>query len=99
LLAAAVLYAVVALVLWPCRAAPPGWLSILAVIVGLFGLQFLVLGALGEYLAGILDQTRGRPRYIVRDTLGWAPPEAEAGKAAKLTPAKKKDQDDFVVYT
>jgi dolichol-phosphate mannosyltransferase len=100
LLAAAMLYAVVALVLWPCRAAPPGWLSILAVVVGLFGLQFLLLGMLGEYLAGIRDQTRGRPRYIVRDTLGWATPDAAAAAtAAHLTPAKKKEQDDFVVYT
>jgi polyisoprenyl-phosphate glycosyltransferase len=99
LLAATAVYTVVALVLWPCGAAPPGWLSILAAVVALFGLQFLMLGVLGEYLAGILDQARGRPRYIVRDTLGWPVPEAAAGKAAHLAPAKKEDEDDFVVYT
>ena len=50
---------------------PPGWPSTMAVILMASGMQFLVLAVLGEYLWRALDQTRGRPLYVVSRRLGY----------------------------
>jgi polyisoprenyl-phosphate glycosyltransferase len=44
-----------------------GWASSLAILSFLFGVLFLFLGVLGEYLGRILIQIRGRPRFIVSE--------------------------------
>lgn len=46
------------------------WLAML--MVGLTGCVLSALGIVGEYLARIYDETRGRPLYIVAETLGFA---------------------------
>ncbi len=46
---------------------PWGWASTLAVIMTLGGVQLLVLGIMGEYLGRVLDEVRGRPRYVLRE--------------------------------
>ena len=38
----------------------------------LFGVLFILLGIVGEYLARILEEVRGRPRFIVSDSLGFS---------------------------
>jgi glycosyltransferase involved in cell wall biosynthesis len=47
-----------------------GWSSTLAIISFLFGVMFLYLGLLGEYLGRTLIETRSRPRYLVSDRKG-----------------------------
>jgi dolichol-phosphate mannosyltransferase len=47
-----------------------GWTSLLSYISLLFGVLFLLLGILGEYLARILEQVRGRPRFLISDKKG-----------------------------
>ena len=47
---------------------PDGWTSIIAVILTIGGIQLLVLGVLGEYLARVYDETKGRPNYLVAET-------------------------------
>jgi dolichol-phosphate mannosyltransferase len=49
---------------------PEGWTSIIAVVLTLGGIQLLVLGVLGEYLARIYDETKMRPNYLVSETCG-----------------------------
>ena len=34
------------------------------------GLQLLSLGMLGEYVGRILTETKRRPLYVIRDTIG-----------------------------
>jgi dolichol-phosphate mannosyltransferase len=46
----------------------PGWTSIIGLQSLLFGILFIFLGILGEYLARILEEVRQRPRFIVSDT-------------------------------
>lgn len=44
---------------------------ILTIVLLLGGTQLVFLGIVGEYLARIYDETRGRPLYVVRERLGF----------------------------
>jgi glycosyltransferase involved in cell wall biosynthesis len=54
---------------WLQGSAVPGWASIALPLYALFGINFLILGLLGEYIGKAYIQTLGRPRYIVRDSI------------------------------
>ena len=47
-----------------------GWTSLISFLSLLFGILFIVIGVLGEYIARILEQVRGRPRFIVSEQMG-----------------------------
>ena len=47
----------------------PGWASLLAAIGLLGGVQLIVLGVMGEYVARIHDEVKRRPLYLVRDQI------------------------------
>lgn len=47
----------------------PGWTSIVVIILFLMGLNFLFLGVIAEYLYRILDETRKRPLYHIREVV------------------------------
>jgi glycosyltransferase involved in cell wall biosynthesis len=51
-------------------AAVPGWASTVLPIYFLGGIQLLCIGIIGEYLAKIYMETKGRPRYVVEETVG-----------------------------
>lgn len=48
----------------------PGWAAIADGLLFLSGMQFLILGCLGEYIGRIYTEVKHRPRWIVRKTLG-----------------------------
>jgi polyisoprenyl-phosphate glycosyltransferase len=52
---------------------PIGWASTILMIIFLGGIQLIGLGILGEYLARIYDEVRGRPSSLVRDVVGGQP--------------------------
>jgi glycosyltransferase involved in cell wall biosynthesis len=43
----------------------PGWTSIITLILFLFGLNFIFLGIIGEYLGRIFLESKNRPRYHI----------------------------------
>jgi glycosyltransferase involved in cell wall biosynthesis len=54
--------------------AVPGYASIMVSVLFLGGMQLLSLGILGEYVGRILTETKQRPLYVVRSTIGIATP-------------------------
>jgi polyisoprenyl-phosphate glycosyltransferase len=47
--------------------AVPGWASLYVLVSLLFGILFILLGITGEYIARILEEVRGRPRFVISD--------------------------------
>jgi len=50
--------------------AVPGWASTVLPIYFLGGIQLLCVGIIGEYLAKIYMETKGRPRYLIEKMVG-----------------------------
>ena len=48
----------------------PGWASGVAVVSFLFGILFIMLGVLGEYMGRVLIESRGRPRFLISESIG-----------------------------
>jgi glycosyltransferase involved in cell wall biosynthesis len=53
----------------------PGYPSLMVVILMSFGLQMLAIGSLGEYVARIYQEVKGRPLYVVMDRYGFEQPQ------------------------
>jgi glycosyltransferase involved in cell wall biosynthesis len=49
-----------------------GWPTIVTVLLFFSGINLMSLGVVGEYIAGIFDEVKGRPLYIVRQAVGHA---------------------------
>jgi len=73
-----------------------GWTSVILAVLGIGSVQLMTIGILGEYLAKTFAEAKGRPLYVVRDTLGLEAPaltqaptvyELETGQSRVLTSA------------
>ena len=53
----------------------PGLASVAVFVAFLGGIQLFLLGIVGEYIARIHDEVKGRPLYLVRDAQGLEPPQ------------------------
>jgi len=51
----------------------PGWASGVAFVSFLFGILFILLGLIGEYIGRILIEVRRRPRFLVNARIGVTP--------------------------
>ena len=58
----------------------PGWTSIVVVVTLIGGVQLIVLGVIGEYIASIHDEVKRRPLYVIGDLENF--PDAAAAAAA-----------------
>lgn len=46
-----------------------GWSSLMCVISFLLGIIMMMLGIIGEYLCRVLEEVRGRPRYVIDEII------------------------------
>ena len=46
----------------------PGYVTLICAVVGLGGLQMVLLGVVGEYLGRIYLEAKRRPHFLVRET-------------------------------
>lgn len=56
----------------------PGFGTIVAIILLLFGVLFTMLGIISEYIALIYEEVKQRPNYVVRTEIGFSSPEKSA---------------------
>jgi glycosyltransferase involved in cell wall biosynthesis len=49
----------------------PGYASLMVAVLFFGGVQLISLGIIGEYLARMYNEVKGRPLYLVRDELGF----------------------------
>ncbi len=50
----------------------PGWTSIATLIIFFGGINLFVLGIIGEYIGHIFDEVKGRPSFLVDETIGFS---------------------------
>jgi glycosyltransferase involved in cell wall biosynthesis len=76
-------------------AAVPGWTSIVLPMYFLGGAQLFCIGMLGEYLAKVYAEVKGRPRYFIEQVIGAAPSSiGEAGpRESALDHARGSDTE------
>lgn len=69
----------------------PGYASVLVTITFVGGVQLVVTGMVGQYVARVYDETRARPLYLVREARGFgalaASSDDSRGGAADATAA------------
>lgn len=56
-----------------------GWTSLCSLILLLSGVQMLILGIIGEYVARVFEEVKGRPPWIIGQALGFSSEQATAG--------------------
>lgn len=56
---------------WSRGAEVPGWSVTLAAVFFTGGVQLMSVGILGSYIGSIFLEAKGRPNYIVRETVGF----------------------------
>jgi polyisoprenyl-phosphate glycosyltransferase len=65
---------------WATRGVPfPGFGTIVALMVMLFGVLFCLLGIVSIYIGQIYEEVKGRPNFVVRQTLGFDDAVAASG--------------------
>ena len=79
LFAASIIALVILTIDWATRGVPfPGFGTIVALMVMLFGILFCLLGIVSIYIGQIYEEVKGRPNFIVRQTVGLDSPLAQA---------------------
>lgn len=58
--------------IWLTRTVLPGWTGVMVLITFFFGLLFMMVGMIGEYMYRIFLESTGRPLYFVSATSGRA---------------------------
>ncbi|MEU3908733.1 glycosyltransferase family 2 protein [Streptomyces goshikiensis] len=60
----------------------PGYVTLVAIITGLGGVQMIMLGLIGEYIGRIYYETKRRPHFLVKEAHGANPAPGGSGAAA-----------------
>lgn len=66
----------------------PGWASLTVIILFLGGIQLTTVGIVGEYIARIYEEVKGRPLYLVARRVGF--PEAPGAPEGRVTASARE---------
>jgi glycosyltransferase involved in cell wall biosynthesis len=69
----------------------PGWASLLFFQVLFSGMMLLAIGMIGDYIARIYEELKGRPLYVVGDRINMPEFSSEVPRALVLTSRKPAD--------
>jgi len=58
---------------WIMRRVQPGWTGLMVTVTFFFGLLFMMMGMITEYLYRIFVETKNRPLYFIADRTGLPP--------------------------
>ena len=75
----------------------PGWPTVVASMMFFAGVQLLFIGILGEYLARIYDEVKGRPSYIVAEIAKPNSEKAASKPKASKSPIIKAIEKDLLI--
>ncbi|MET9932677.1 glycosyltransferase, partial [Streptomyces sp. NPDC006324] len=71
----------------------PGYVTLVAIIVGLGGVQMVMLGLIGEYIGRIYYETKRRPHFLVKEThrsFGRAAAERAAAERVRVATTERE---------
>ena len=71
---------------WVLKMTVPGWTSLVCLNIMFSGTTMIAIGVVGEYVARIFEEAKGRPLYVVSDTVNVRLSDAAAVKAVMLPP-------------
>ncbi|HYR43323.1 MAG TPA: glycosyltransferase family 2 protein [Terriglobia bacterium] len=69
------------------KATVPGWTSLVCLNIIFSGATLVAVGLVGEYVARIYEEAKGRPLYVVESTANVASVQPPVAKAVILPPA------------
>ncbi|MET0377457.1 MAG: glycosyltransferase family 2 protein [Spongiibacteraceae bacterium] len=55
----------------------PGWATLVVAVTFLNGVQLMAIGVVGEYIARIFNEVKGRPNYVVARRIGYDAKDGE----------------------
>lgn len=64
----------------------PGYASVMVAILFFGGVQLLTLGIIGSYLGRVFEEVKGRPLYVVGESVGFDDTVVQAAPVARRTP-------------
>jgi polyisoprenyl-phosphate glycosyltransferase len=67
----------------------PGWSSIVVVQLVFSGITLLSIGVIGEYVAKIYDEAKGRPLYVVSECVNLTQPDEPVARAVVLQDSER----------
>jgi dolichol-phosphate mannosyltransferase len=66
----------------------PGWTSLIILVSFVGGIQLIIMGIIGVYIGKIYEETKQRPLYLIRDTLGVGNTDVRAARVPFSESAK-----------
>jgi len=77
------------------KATVPGWTSLVCLNVIFSGVTLLAIGLVGEYVAHIYEEAKGRPLYVVSDSANLRHVRPDLAKAVILSAAPGQSETEY----